>query len=142
MYSAFAAVGASTFQLIGRFAASDISVISDFSSSCQRPVPGMNSRVVPGRSRMARASARSSSRLAWREGTGSPFASLWVAAMEDEKPMPPSCTDWRSRATMRSSSSALASWPTARSPITTRRSAEWPTRKPAFTASRPSSRSR
>ena len=71
-----------------------------------------------------------------------PSPSLWVTESVDEKPRPPSRIDRSSSWHMASSSAWLASDPTARSPITTRRRAECPTRKPAFTASRPSSRSR
>ena len=56
--------GASTFQLSGRFAASERSAMMAFSFSPQRPVPGIASSTVPGRSEIARASAISSSRLA------------------------------------------------------------------------------
>ena len=41
---------------------------------------------MPGKSRTTRASAISSSRLAWRDGTGWPSASLWVGEIVEEKP--------------------------------------------------------
>ena len=45
-------------------------------SSVKRPTAGMNSSVVPGCSRTTAHRASSSSRLAWRDGTGAPVWSL------------------------------------------------------------------
>ena len=114
-----------------------------FSFSPQSPVPGMNSSIVPGRSRIARASAISSSRLACARGHRVAVAVVVRRrrARTRSRARPRAPTGAAARPS-RASSSGVASWPTARSPITTRRSAEWPTRKPAFTASLPSSRPR
>ena len=68
----------------------------------------------------------------------SPAASLWVRAQLDEKPMPPAARLASSSARIAARSSAVASPLVARSPITTRRIVEWPTRKPALGASVPS----
>jgi len=141
-YSARAADGASTFQLSGRSAATDIADISARWSSVKGPTVGMNSSVVPGCSRATPASAISSSGVAQREGTGLPSPSLCVVACEDEKPIPPAASDSPSSRHIASSCSAVAALPTASSPITTQRIAEWPTRNPAFTARPPSMRSR
>ena len=73
-------------------------------------------------------------------GTGWPSPSLWVCTCEVEKPSAPSARAACSAASMASMSSAVAAPPTARSPMTSRRSVEWPTRKPALTAMRPSRR--
>ena len=98
------------------------------------------SSVVPGTSRTAAARAISSSGDAPRDGTGSPSASLWVGAVEVEKPIAPArhASD-TSAAISAICSGDAGSWHA--SPITTRRTAEWPMWKPAFTPICPSSRS-
>ena len=60
----------------------------------------------------------------------SPAASLCVRAQLDEKPSPPAARLASSSARIASRSAAVASPFVARSPITTRRIVEWPTRKP------------
>ncbi len=131
-----------TFQLSGRFAAADMSPISSASASPNWPTPGMNSSVVPSCSPVSAHNAISSSWVAKREGTGAPSPSLWVPASDDEKPMPPSDRLLASSSTIASISSGFASRSHAASPMITRRIAECPTRKPAFTARVPSSRAR
>ncbi len=79
-------------------------------------------------------------RAAAREGTGWPSPSLCVCTWEVEKPSAPSSSAVCSAATIEAMSSSEATPPAARSPITSRRSVEWPTRKPALTAMRPSKR--
>ena len=59
-----------------------------------------------------------------------------------EKPIPPSARDWRSRVVIASISPSVASCPTARSPITYRRIALWPTMKAVLMAILPSRWSR
>ncbi len=106
---------ASTFQLTGRPARSDIGVISSTSSSV-KPLrhPGtIISTVVPGWPATTAASRSSSSRLADRDGTGLPSPSLWVGAWEVEKPSAPSASARCSSSSSRSSWSAVASPPTA-----------------------------
>ncbi len=75
-----------------------------------------------------------------RDGTGCPSPSLWVCTCEVEKPSAPSDSAAWSAASMASVSAAVAAPPTARSPMTSRRRVECPTRKPALTAMRPSRR--
>ncbi len=83
----------STFQFSGRPADADIAAMSATCSSENGPTVGMNSKVVPGWSPTTRDSATSSSRVAARDGTGSPSPSLWVGACDDEKPNPPAASD-------------------------------------------------
>ena len=130
----FIALTVSRFQLSGRRAAADMRAITSRCRSVKSRV-GMNSSDVPGCSPVTRHSASSSSAVACRDGTGSPSASLWVSAHDDEKPRPPAASDSRSRFDIAARSSSVAASPTLRSPITTRRSAQWPTMKPAFTES-------
>ena len=84
----------------------------------------------------------SSSSVAYRDGTMSPSASLCVRAHDDEKPRPPAARLSSSSCSIAARSSGVAAPCVARSPMTTRRIVEWPTRKPAFGASVPSIRSR
>ena len=74
----------------------------------------------------------------------SPSASLCVRAHDDEKPSAAGGeARRRAAAPSRASSSGVAvAAGSRRSPMTTRRIVEWPTRKPAFGASVPSMRSR
>ncbi len=140
--SGFMADTPSTFQLTGRSARSDIVDMKSMSSSVKplRQPATMSSSVVPSWSRTAAASRSISSRLAAREGTGWLSPSLCVCTCEVEKPRAPSSSAACNAATMAAMSSGLAAPPTARSPMTRRRSVEWPTRNPAFTAMRPSKR--
>ena len=142
----FARVGRTTFQFSGRCAAADIATIkrtaSELSGSCGSVTSGRNSRDVPAYSRHTPARAISSAGSANREGTGSPLASLWLRAYDDENPMPPTASPWRSRDAIASISSVVAVRSLACSPITMRRIAECPTMNPAFTDGRPSRRSR
>ena len=73
-----------------------------------------------------------SSWLAQRDGTGLPSASWWVCEIVVEKPSAPSSSDLASSAFITATSSGVASSPTARDPITMRRIAEWPQKKPAL----------
>jgi hypothetical protein len=68
-----------------------------------------------------------SSNCAWRDGTGWLNWSTCVGASDDEKPAAPACIASRTRSCMRRSSSAGAARSDAASPMTKRRSAEWPT---------------
>ena len=138
--SGFMADTPSTFQLTGRSASNDIVERKSISSSV-KPLrqPGtMSSTVVPSWARTAAASRSISGRPAARDGTGWPSPSLCVCTCEVEKPSAPSARAACRAASMASRSSAVATPPTARSPITSRRSVECPTRKPALTAMRPS----
>ncbi len=129
------------FQLSGRSAASDMSAISSMRSDGISPIAAMNSSVVPGWSRTAAASARSSSWDDARDGTGLPSPSVCASPSDDDTPSAPARIDSWASSTIASICSPLAVPPTASSPITTRRMVEWPTRKPAFTPSLPSMRS-
>ena len=102
----------------------------------------MNSSVVPGCSRTTAHRASSSSRLAWRDGTGAPVWSLWLVDHVEEKPRPPAVSPSWSSDAIRATSSGVASRSVAAGPMTTRRMAEWPTRKPALGVIVPSRRSR
>ncbi len=138
--SGFMADTPSTFQLTGRSARSDIVARKSISSSV-KPLrqPGtISSTVVPSCSRTAAARRSISSRPAARDGTGCPSPSLCVCTWEVENPSAPSARAACNAASMASRSAALAAPPTARSPMTSRRSVECPTRKPALTAMRPS----
>ena len=68
--------------------------------------------------------------------------SLWLGDHVEEKPSAPAFRPARSRATIASISSWVASRLLASSCITTRRSALWPTENPAFGMSVPSRASR
>ena len=140
--SGFMADTPSTFQLTGRSARSDMVERKSISSSVNplRQPGTMSSTVVPACSRTAPARRSSSSRPAARDGTGWPSPSLWVCTWEVEKPSAPSARAACSAASMASVSPAVATPPTARSPMTRRRSVECPTRKPALTPMRPSRR--
>ena len=61
-----------------------------------------------------------------RDGTGRPSWSTWVGACDDEKPAAPSPIASCTSARMRWSSSGVAWRSDAPSPMTKRRSAEWP----------------
>ena len=95
-----------------------------------------HSRVVPSWAAVWRHSSSTSSSVAQRLGTGWPSQSLWVKLRPVESPSPPAASDSSKRARMAAISSGPASWPTARSPMTTRRRAQWPTMKPTLTAGR------
>ena len=95
-----------------------------------------HSRVVPSCAAVSRHSSSTSSGLAQRLGTGWPSQSLWVKLRPVESPRPPAASDSPSRARMAAVSSGSASLPTARSPMTARRRAQWPTMKPTLTAGR------
>ena len=140
--SQFCVYTCSRFQLSGRSAAALMSLISSNVSRVNSPTCGMNSSVVPGNSPTTRHSSTSSSRDACRDGTGTPVWSLCDDDHVDENPMPPAASPSRSRRFISSSSAGVDSRAVASSCITTRRSAEWPTRNPAFGISVPSSRSR
>ena len=130
--SGFMAETPSTFQLTGRSASSDMVERKSMSSSLKplRQPATMSSTVVPSCWRTAAARRSISSRAAARDGTGWPSPSLCVCTCEVEKPSAPSASAACSAASMASMSSASAAPPTARSPMTSRRSVEWPTRKP------------
>jgi hypothetical protein len=131
-----------TFQLSGRCAATDIAASRSRSSSVKPLMQPARiaSSVVPGAPRTAPARATSSSWDAARDGTGSPSASLCVGAVDVLNPIAPAAHASRTSAAIASiCSSDAGSWHA--SPITTRRTAEWPTWKPAFTPICPSSRS-
>ncbi len=131
-----------TFQFAGRSASSD-SVAMRSTSSSLKPFrhPGtISSSVVPGCADRTAHSASSSERDAAREGTGMPSPSLWVGACDVENPSAPSSRERANTEAMACTCSSLAAVPTASSPITERRTAEWPTRNPAFTATDPSRR--
>ena len=140
--SGLAAETPRTFQFSGRSAAIDMSVRNAMSSSVKPDrQPGMiASSCVPGWARTRPASASSSRRDALRDGTGWPEPSLWVFDCDVDSPSAPSASARPSSATILSICSSVASPPTASSPIAASLSAECPTRKPALTAMRPSSR--
>ena len=131
-----AGVTPSTFQLSGRSAANDIEVMRSTSSSVKplRQPAMISSSCVPGWLCTAPARRTSSSRVAAREGTGLPSPSLCVGACDVEKPIAPASSASCSSCSIWSIWSSVAASPTASAPITTRRSAECPVRKPAFTA--------
>ncbi len=81
----------STFQFTGRLAATDMAARRSRSSSVKPLMQPARiaSSVVPGTSRIAPASAISSSWEAPRDGTGSPSPSLCVGAVEVENPSAP-----------------------------------------------------
>jgi hypothetical protein len=76
------------------------------------------SRVVPSWRPTSAHSVSSSSRDAQREATGCPSPSEWVRDSVVDNPSPPASIDVRSRATMASTCSGVASLPTASGPIT------------------------
>ena len=127
--STFPAVTCMTFQLSCLPpAASDMSVRScRDSSSTGPPIPGRNSRPVPGKSTSTEQRWMSSLRAACRLGTGRPSASLWVVDQVDENPMAPAASPALRRSAMAVTSASVASRCTASPPMTTRRSAECPT---------------
>ena len=71
-----------------------------------------------------------------------PSPSEWVRDCDDENPSPPASIDSASSVVMAASSSSLATSSARSAPITQRRMAQWPTRKPALTPRLPSSRPR
>jgi hypothetical protein len=121
---------AMTFQLMGRWAATDMSTMRSMAHWSNGPTWGMISSEVPGYSPTTRARSTSSASVAWRDGTMLPSASLWVRAYDDENPMPPASSPARNRSCIRPISSGVASRRVASAPMTTRRSAECPTMKP------------
>ena len=133
-----------TFQLIGRPATALICASSSISSSSNlsRQPDTMPSRNVPSCSPTALHSASSSSLLAQREATGLPSPSECVCDSVVEKPSAPASSDSCRTRTISAICSALASLPIASAPMTYRRSAQCPTRKPALRPTRPSSTSR
>ena len=140
--SGFMAETPRTFQLTGRSAKSDMALRKSMSSSLKplRHPATMSSTVVPSCRRTAAARRSISSLAAAREGTGWPSPSLCVWTWEVENPSAPSSSAACNAASMPATSPASAAPPTARSPMTRRRNVECPTRNPAFTAMRPSSR--
>ena len=140
--SGFMAETPSTFQFTGRSARSDMVERNSISSSVNplRQPGTISSTVVPSWSRTAAARRSISARLAARDGTGCPSPSLCVCTCDVEKPRAPSRSAAWSAVSIAARSASVASPPTARSPITRRRRVECPTRKPAFTAMRPSRR--
>ncbi len=133
-----------TFQFSGRPAAALMSTKRSISSSenWSRQPATIASSWVPSCSATARERARSSAGLACREATGAPEPSEWVDDWVVDRPQAPaSMASWK-----RSSICCICSgvgWPpTASSPMTWRRRAQWPTMNPALTAIRPSSASR
>ena len=90
----------------------------------------------------ASARASTSSNPACRDGTGRPSWSVCVGACDDEKPAAPAAIAARTSRRICSSSSAVAARSEAASPMTKRRSAEWPTYTAALIPSRRSSTSR
>ena len=133
-----------TFQLRGRRAVDVMATIRSISSSeneSRQPLV-MYSRVVPGWSRTTSQKASISRRSAEREVMGRPSPSECVRDWEDEKPSPPASRDSASRRDISAISSSVATSSARSAPMTQRRTAQWPTRKPAFTPRLPSSRSR
>ncbi len=131
------------FQFNGRRAAVDIDTRTSRSTGPNTSTrPGMNSSAVPSNSPQTADSASSSERSAARDGTGAPAASKCAGPHDDVNPSAPARRPSRSSAVMAAISSDRAVRSVASSPITTRRRAEWPTEKPAFTPRVPSSRSR
>ena len=94
----------------------------------------MNSTLVPGKSRHTPARVTSSSLVAKVGGVGTPAPSRWVAAVALENPMAPAARASASPARIWASSPAVAPRSDAAGPITWRRSAEWPARKPMLIA--------
>ena len=131
----------STFQLRARRPASVISAISSTSASVKpRRQPSVTySSVVPSCAETALQSASTSSFDAQREATGWPSPSECVNDSVVEKPIPPCAIESCSSPTMVSSCSRVASLPMLSAPITFRRSAQWPTRKPTLSPTLPSS---
>ena len=125
----------STFQLSGRWAAADMAASRSRSSSVKPLMQPARiaSSVVPGVSRTAAARATSSS--ARRRPRRHRFAVGVVVGGRRRRGEPhragPARLATRARPSRRSASAVAASWQA--SPITTRRTAEWPTRNPALT---------
>ena len=144
MRSGLAASTTRTFQLRMRSAATESAAMSSASSSSNPALAPakMPSRVVPSCSPTTAASDSSSSRSAPLAGTGRPSPSLWYSETSIERPRAPWASEASSRARTRSSSAGVEGRPLASAPMAMRRSVEWPTRKPAFTARRPSRASR
>ena len=71
---------------------------------------------------------------------GRPSPSEWVRDWEEENPSPPAARDSASSARMAAISSSVATSSPRSAPMTLRRRAQCPTRKPALTPSRPSER--
>lgn len=134
----------STFQLSGRFAIALIWARRSFSASVKpfRQPSTIASSVVPSCSPTTAQSSSSSWTEANRLATGLPSPSECVEDRVVESPRPPELSDSCKSAAMACSSRSLASRSVAAPPITYRRSAQCPTRNPAFTAMRPSSPSR
>ena len=102
----------------------------------------MYSSVVPSWAATSSQKASISRRSAYRELMGRPSPSEWVRDWDEEKPSPPAARESASRARMAAISSSVATSSPRSAPMTLRRSAQCPTRKPALTPSRPSSASR
>ena len=99
----------------------------------------MNSSAPLGKAASAPASAISSSGAARFDGTGPPSWVTCMSSCDDVKPTAPSrMASWTSAA-IAATSSAVAVRTTDSSPMTKRRTAEWPTWSPTFTPSPPSS---
>ena len=126
----------------GRSAARDMSAMSSMRAWGIGPTVGMNSSVVPGCRRMAPARAMNSSKAAKRDGTGWLSPSTCPSPSEEENPRAPPATESSTSVTIRASSSGVAARAVAAAPITARRTAECPTRKPALTERPVSNRSR
>ena len=103
---------------------------------------GRHSAVVPSNSLSTENSSVSSSREAWRDGTGLPSGSLWVTERVVDRPSAPPRIDSRSSSFICSISARVASRWIDSGPITWRRIAQWPARKPALMARVPSKRPR
>ena len=125
----------SRFQLSGRWAVAVMATIRSISSSLNmsRQPLVMYSRVVPSWAATSSQKASISRRSALRELMGLPSPSEWVRDWEEEKPSPPASMDSASSRRMAAISSSVATSPPRVAPMTLRRRAQCPTRKPAFT---------
>jgi hypothetical protein len=99
----------------------------------------MYSRVVPSWAATSSQNAIISRRSAKRDVIGRPSPSECVRDCDDEKPSPPAASESAIRARMAAISSSVATSSALSAPITWRRTAQWPTKKPAFTPRFPSS---
>ena len=124
-------------------AASDMSVISSRSCSLNPPTDGMNSSVVPGWSRTTR---RQRDELVRRRAARRHGVAVGVVVRRRLRRREAETAGGERLGEQRPHRVELLGrrlvGRLASSPITTRRIAEWPTRKPALTASVPSRRSR
>ena len=94
----------------------------------------MYSSVVPGWSRTTSQKASISRRSALRDEIGLPSPSEWVRDCDEEKPSPPASSDSESSRLISAISSSEATSAPRSEPITKRRSAQCPTRKPGVDA--------